>query len=265
MYLPVDLQPNLIGVTIEVRLLPIRHPLTRHSILNMKKPKIILIALGGSIICPRPGKININFLKKFKKLILKFIKKGYRFIIVPGGGKICRVYQKAAAKIVKLPYEDEDWLGIHTTRLNAHLLRTIFREVAYPVVLDNPRKPVKNNWRVLIAAGWRPGWSTDYIAVLLAKRFEIKEIIDAGNIPFVYSKDLLKYKNACPIKEISWKDYQKLVGSKWIPGLAAPIDPIAAKLARKLKIPALIIKGTELKNLKKVILGQKFRGTIIRS
>ena len=153
--------------------------------------------------------------------------------------------------------------GIHATRLNAHFLRTIFRKVAYPIVLHEPKKPVKNNWRLLIAAGWKPGWSTDYIAVLLAKRFKVKKIIDAGNIPFVYSKDLLKYKNACPIKKISWKSYQKLIGSKWIPGLPAPIDPIAAKLARKLKIPALIIKGTELKNLEKIILGQKFKGTII--
>jgi len=229
----------------------------------MPNQKTILIALGGSIICPQPGKINTNFLKQFKKLILKFILKNFRFIIVAGGGKICRVYQRAAAKIVKLPYEDVDWLGIHATRLNAHLLRTIFRKVAYPVVLDEPKKPIKNNWKLLIASGWRPGWSTDYISVLLAKRFKIKEIIDAGNIPFVYSKDLLKYKNAYAIKRISWKDYQKLVGVKWIPGLAAPIDPIAAKLAHKLKIRALIIKGTELKNLEKVILGQEFKGTII--
>jgi len=229
----------------------------------MASSKTILIALGGSIICPRPGKINTTFLKNFKKLILKFIRKDFRFIIVAGGGKICRLYQKAAAKIVKLPDEDVDWLGIHATRLNAHLLRTVFRELAYPVVLDEPKKPVKNNWQILVAAGWKPGWSTDYIAVLLAKRFKVKKIIDAGNIPFVYNKDLLKYKNACPIKKISWQNYQKLVGPKWIPGLSAPIDPIAAKLARKLKIPALIVKGTELKNLEKVILGQKFRGTII--
>lgn len=160
-----------------------------------------------------------------------------------------------------------DWLGIHATRLNAQFLRTIFREVAYPIVLHEPKKPVKNNWRLLIAAGWKPGWSTDYIAVLLAKRFKVKKIIDAGNIPFVYSKDphalLEKRRGACPIKKISWKSYQKLIGSKWIPGLPAPIDPIAARLARKLKIPALIIKGTELKNLEKIILGQKFKGTII--
>ena len=216
-------------------------------------------------------------MKKFRKLILKYIKRGFRFIIVAGGGKICRVYQKAATKITKVSYEDMDWLGIHATRLNAHLLRTIFRKIAYPVILDSPEKPIKNNWtptlpppsqpsagpQLLIAAGWRPGWSTDYISALLAKRFKIKEIIDAGNIPFVYNKDFLKYKNTFAIKRISWKNYRKLIGSRWIPGLAAPIDPIAAKLAQKLKIRALIIKSTELKNLERVILGKNFRGTII--
>ncbi len=230
---------------------------------QMKNPKTIIIALGGSVICPQSGKINVSFLKKFKKLILKYLKGGHRFIIVAGGGKVCRVYQKAAAEIVKLPQEDMDWLGIHTTRLNAHLLRTIFRQEAYPVLLDDPHKPIKNNWKILIAAGWRPGWSTDYIAVLLAKRFNLKEIVDAGNIPFVYSKDFLKYKNAVAIKKISWKDYRKLISASWSPGLSVPIDPVAASLAQKLKLRALIIKGTELGNFDKLLGGQKFRGTII--
>ena len=243
----------------------------------MGDSKTIIIALGGSIICPQPGRhppttlINVNFLKKFKKLILKYLKKGYRFIIIAGGGKVCRVYQNAAAKIIRLPYEDMDWLGIHATRLNAHLLRTIFRKEAYPVVSDDPKKPVKGDWSLLIASGWRPGWSTDYISVLLAKRFRVKEIIDAGDIPFVYTKDPFKYKKARALGErkegggwvVSWKDYRKLVGPRWMPGLSVPIDPIAAKLAQKLKIRALIIKGTELKNLEKVLSGKKFRGTVI--
>lgn len=229
----------------------------------MKKKKLIIIALGGSIIVPAPGKIDTIFLKKFRKFILKFIKKGYKFIIIAGGGKVCRTYQAAASKIVKLPYEDQDWIGIHATRINAHLLRTIFRDKAYPIVLDNPHKPLKTQRSIIIAAGWRPGWSTDYIAVLLAKRFKAREIIDAGNIPFVFDRDINRYKKAKSIKKISWKDYQKLVGRTWIPGLPAPIDPIAAKLAKKLNIRAAVVKGTDLKNLRNVLGGKKFKGTII--
>jgi uridylate kinase len=231
--------------------------------MSKQNQKTILIALGGSIICPQAGKIGVVFLRKFKKLILRYLRKNFRFVIVTGGGKICRLYQRAAAKIGRLPYEDMDWLGIHATRLNAHLLRTIFRQVAYPVILDYPQKPVKNNWCLLVASGWRPGWSTDYIAVLLAKRFRIKEIIDAGNISFVYSRDPAKHKNIEPIKRISWRDYRKLISGRWIPGMAAPIDPVAAKLAQQLKIRALIIKGTDLKNLENILLNKRFRGTVI--
>ena len=246
---------------------------------KMKNKKIIIISLGGSIICPKPGEINVKFLKEFKNFILSFLGKGFKFIIVTGGGKTCRFYQAAAKDIGKTSDEDLDWLGVHSTKINAHLLRTIFQKVAYRVVLDSPHKRILSKWRLLIASGWRPGWSTDYITVLLAKRFRVREFINAGNVSFVYNKDPFKYKNlalggnpvscfarnknAVLFKNISWKEYRKIVGSEWTPGFSSPIDPIAAKLAQKLKIRAIVTKGTELDNLKKIILGEKFRGTII--
>lgn len=229
----------------------------------MEKQKTIVISLGGAIICPSAGKINAKFLKNFKLLVLKFLKKNYRFVIVTGGGKICRTYQNAAKEISPLSDEDKDWLGIHVTRLNGHLLRTIFSKVAHPVVLDNPHKHIEGDWKVLIGAGWRPGWSTDYDAVLLAKRFDAKEIINASNTPYVYDKDFRKHKNAIPIKKISWKDYQKLIGTKWIPGMSAPFDPIASKIAKRSKIRTIIIKGTDLNNFEKLLSGKEARGTVI--
>jgi uridylate kinase len=229
----------------------------------MEKQKTIVISLGGAIICPSAGKINSKFLKNFKKLILKFLKKNYRFVIVTGGGKICRTYQNAAKEISPLSDEDKDWLGIHVTRLNGHLLRTIFSKVAHPVVLDDPHKPIDGEWKVLIGAGWRPGWSTDYVAVLLAKRFGAKEIINASNTPYVYDKDFRKHDNAVPIKKISWQDYQKLIGTKWTPGMSAPFDPIASKAARELKIRTIIIKGTDVKNFEKLLSGKEAKGTVI--
>lgn len=229
----------------------------------MEKQKTIIISLGGSIIIPRPEKINIAFLKQFRDLILKFTKKNHRFVIITGGGKISRVYTNAAKQIVNVINEDMDWLGVHATRMNGHLLRVIFRKIAYPVVLDNPYKPVKNHWKVLICAGWKPGFSSDYDAVLMAERFGAKEIINATNFSYVHTKDFRKYKDAKPIKEISWENYQKLIGAKWIPGMSAPFDPIASKLARKLKIRTLIIKGTDIKNFENLLSGKNFKGTAI--
>lgn len=227
------------------------------------KDSYIIIALGGSIICPRPEKINVGFLKKFRKLILKHLKKGRKFVIIAGGGKLARNYQKTASKIIKIPNADIDWIGIHSTRLNAHLLRTIFFKNAYPAVIDNPHKPIKKNPPLIIASGSRPGWSTDCVAVLLAKRFQARSLIVASSISYVYDKDHLKYKNAQKIKEIKWRDYRKLIPKKWIPGTGAPVDPVAAKEAQKISLRAVILKGTDLKNLENCLDDKKFKGTVI--
>lgn len=224
--------------------------------------KTIVIGLGGSIVVPQ--KIQVEFLKRFRALILKFLKKDYRFVIVVGGGNICREYQKAASAITKVSDEDRDWLGIHATRLNAHLIRTIFKKEAYPTVLDNPLKQIDGkNYRLFIGSGWRPGWSTDYDAVLLAERFKTETLVIASNIDYVYEKDIAKYAKAKPIKRISWNEYRKLIGAEWKPGMKAPIDPIAASLASKLKKTAFITKGTNLNNLEKILEDKPFKGTII--
>jgi uridylate kinase len=228
--------------------------------------KTILIALGGSIVVPVNGEVDVEFLKRFRSMILGFIKKGYKFVIVVGGGKTSRLYQKAATQVTKVGYDDQDWIGIYATWLNACLLKSIFKKESCPVIFDSPFKRIKKEYSkkpVIIAGGWKPGWSTDYDAVLLAKRFGAKEIIDAGNIDFVYDKDLNKYSGAKPIEKLSWKEYKKLIGSKWIPGLPAPIDPIAAKKAEEFKIKAYIVKGADLANIRNLILNKEFRGTTI--
>ena len=224
--------------------------------------KTIVISLGGSIIVP--DGIQVTFLKKFKEFILKFLREDYQFIIVAGGGKTCRKYQKAAALITQLNDEDKDWLGIHATRLNAHLLRTIFKKEAYPVVLDSPYKPVKRkNQRLFIASGWMPGWSTDYDAVLLAKRFKATKIINASDIDYIYDKDPDEFKDARPVKEMKWSDYTKIAGKKWIPGMKVPFDPIASRVAKNSKMTVIFTKGTDLKNLAEIIKGNNFNGTTI--
>jgi len=223
--------------------------------------KLIVITLGGSIICP--DKIDSLFLRKFKKFIEDFIGKGYKFILVTGGGRLSRVYQEAAAKVAGIDDEDKDWLGIHATRLNAHLLRTIFRELAEPMIIDSRDKVKMPEKPVFIASGWRPGWSTDYIAVAIAEILGAKEIIIAGKPAFVYDKDPGKYKNAKKFEKMNWAEYRELIPDKWIPGLHSPVDPIGAKLADEKGIKAIIMNGKDLKNFSKLLNGKDFRGTII--
>ena len=112
------------------------------------------------------------------------------------------------------------------------------------------------------SAGWKPGWSTDYDAVLLAKNFGVSEIINMSNIDYVYDKDPKKFKDAKKIEKTSWKDYTNLVGNKWKAGMNVPFDPIAAKEAQKSGMKVCII-GKDLENLENLLNGKKFKGTVI--
>jgi len=220
-----------------------------------------VISLGGSLVVP--NKIDIKFLKQFKNIIKEKIKEDKRFIIIVGGGKTARNYQNSVKALAKVSNEDLDWLGIHATRINAHLLLTIFRNSAYYRIIKNPKEKVAFKEKILIAAGWEPGFSTDYDAVLLAKTYGSDTIINLTNVDYVYDKDPDKFKDAKPFKEISWEDYPKLINQKWTPGMSAPFDPVASRLAQKFKIKVVIINGRKLKNLKNYLENRKFKGTLI--
>ncbi|MEK9130258.1 MAG: UMP kinase [Patescibacteria group bacterium] len=224
--------------------------------------KTIIISLGGSLIIP--NEIDFIFLKKFKNLILKYLKKEMRFFIVSGGGKTARNYQTAASKITKITKEDLDWIGIHSTRINAHLLRTIFRNWSYPKIITNPQKARKEiKEKVIIAGGWKPGWSTDFVATKLAQIYKANTVLNLSNISFVFNKDPKKYKDAKPLEKINWATFRKIVGNKWNPGANLPFDPIASKLAEKLQLKVIVLKGTELQNVNNFLAGKKFKGTTI--
>lgn len=231
-----------------------------------------VIHLGGSIVVPHisdEGGMSIPFLKKFRTFLQKELRKGRRFLIVIGGGKTARAYQKAASRLVGVRKEDLDWLGIHAIRINAHLLRSIFYKEAYPVVIDHDPLPKEvdvlkqSKKNLFFASGWTPGWSTDYIAVELARKFGVKEVIIAKDTPFVYDKDPGRYSDAKPIESISWEEYKKLIPKVWSPGLSSPVDPVAARLAEKVGITAKVLRGTNLQNFQKAIQNRPFKGTRI--
>lgn len=223
--------------------------------------KTTIISLGGSIIIPE--NIDVSFLRAFSKLIRKHIARGMKFVIIAGGGKTARHYQDAAAALHTLNRDDLDWLGIHATRLNGHLIRTIFRKEANPQMIHDPRLKVSMSHPIVVAAGWKPGWSTDYVAVRLAKNIGAKRVINLSNINFAYTKDPRKFKNAKLIRKTNWRTFRKLLPKKWDPGVSAPFDPIAAREAETLKLEVAIINGKKLSEVDKYLRGKKFRGTVI--
>lgn len=233
---------------------------------TMGYTETVILSLGGSLIVPNGG-IDTQFLINFNNFVRKQIaEKNRRFFIICGGGATTRNYQKAASEVVHQPLsdEDKDWLGIHSTRLNAHLVRTIFQDIAYPRIFKHYDKEydIKNE-PVICCSGWKPGWSTDYCAVLVAERYGAKTLINLSNIDKVYDKDPRKFPEAKPIEKITWGEFEKLVGTKWVPGLNAPFDPIATQKAKKLGMEVTILNGKNIYNLEAAIEHKPFIGTTI--
>jgi uridylate kinase len=117
--------------------------------------------------------------------------------------------------------------------------------------------------RILVAAGWKPGFSSDNDAVLLAERFGAKMVINLSNIEKVYTDDPRKNPNAKPIDRISWLDFRKMVGDDWVPGKNTPFDPIASRKAEELGLQVICAAGKNLSNLEKIIKNEDFIGTVI--
>jgi uridylate kinase len=209
------------------------------------KEEIIVISLGGSLIIP--DEIDINFLKDFKKLILSQVEEGKKFVIITGGGKICRKYQ-AVAKEISNPTDIElDMIGIKALNLNVELVRILFNES-------------KN---VEVHGAENPGNSTDFVAVQSAKTVGAKKIINLSNTDYVYDSDPKLNPNAKKFEQISWPEYRQLIPKEWNPGLNSPFDPVASEMAEKECIEVIIMNGKPIDNLTNYLNGEKFQGTVI--
>jgi len=225
------------------------------------KTDVVVISLGGSLICP--DGLDVPFLKKFRALIEDFPEK--KFSIVCGGGKLARNYASGAGEITAVSEKDLDWIGIRSTHLHAEVVRALFDDFAYPEIIVNPTKKLRTKKMILVAGGWKPGWSTDMDAVLLAKNIGAKLVINLSNIDHVYDKDPRKYKDAKKIVEISWDAFLKhIVGEKWKPGMNTPFDPVASREAKKAGIDVIVTDGRDIENLRHILeKATFFKGTVI--
>jgi len=226
---------------------------------------VTVISLGGSIVAP--GEVDVRFLTDFVNLIRSFIEadSNRRFIFVVGGGGPARSWQKAYREAAggAIKNEDADWIGIMATRLNAQLVKAVMGELCPQEVVTNPGQVDPLTGRVLVAAGWKPGFSTDYDAVLLAERFKADAVINLSNIEKVYTADPKVDPNAQPIDKISWADFRAIVGDEWLPGKNVPFDPVASRHAQKIGIKVICASGRNLENLKKILEGGDYTGTTI--
>ncbi len=226
--------------------------------------KTVVLSVGGSIVSPHDGD-GVVIVKRLRTMLFAFVKKGYQFVIVVGGGAPARDFQ---GRLKKLGIKDDkslDWMGIFATHLNARYFGRVLYPHAKSKIVTDPVKHKKTSDAIVIAGGHKPGASTDHVAAQLAKKYGASYMVNLSNVSYIYSADPRKVKNAKRYVALNWKQMQKIVGTKWSPGLHTPFDPIATKVCRKNDIDVAVIGGDKLGELKNLLSGKKFKGTWISS
>jgi len=220
-----------------------------------KKKMKIVISLGGSVIVPK--EIDVKFIKEFAKLIKKY-KKKHRFSIVCGGGYTARIYTRKA-KDFGISTKKAHELGIDATHLNAKFLAMILNA---KFSKEHPNEIGKMKG-LIVSGGYKPGWTTDTDAALIAKSMKADVLINITDVKGVYTKDPDKYKDAKLIRKMDWLEFEKMFGKK-IKGAGKHyvFDPLAAQICKKENIKVIVI-GKDIKNLKNVLNNKEFIGTVI--
>nr|QQK87031.1 uridylate kinase [Treponema denticola] len=229
---------------------------------------VTVLSVGGSIVAP--DKPDFDLLDKFSKTIRNWLLQdsSRKIIMVIGGGAPARDCQNAYRKVCDLrkapaKNDEADWIGIMATRLNAQLVKAVFEDLCPNPVVYDPTTVDMFGGQILVAAGWKPGFSTDNDAVVLAERFSGNLVVNLSNIAKVYTDDPKKNPEARPIDSISWEDFIKIVGTEWVPGKNTPFDPIASQRAQKAGIKVICAAGKDIENLENILNGKDFKGTVI--
>jgi uridylate kinase len=228
----------------------------------MKNIKVL--SVGGSIIAP--DEVDTGFLRSFYGAVVDFLEGDpqRKLIFVTGGGAPARRYQQAYRSIVNSPEDEEqDWIGIAATKLNARLLKAVFSAYCPQEVVSDPTAVESFEGRVMVASGWKPGFSTDNDAVLLAEKFGADTVVNLSNIEKIYTADPREDPNAEPIDSITWADFRTMVGDEWTPGKNLPFDPVAAKRGERIGLRVVCAGGRDIDNIRAILEDRSFTGSVI--
>lgn len=246
---------------------------------------ILVLSVGGSLLVPNKDGPDVEYIVKFARFIIEEQQRWRKIVLVCGGGRTARTYIDGARAVLREMGQqpaaddrnwvnDQHWLGIHATRANAHLLRTVFRHAGghtFTRVLKNPHtvplEALVSPRRVVICAGWKPGWSTDYVAARMANVFGASTVVNLTNVTNVYDRDP-KIAGARALQEVTWDEYFAIFPrSKFEPGDNTPFDPVAAGFAADHHMRVIVLKGTNLRDLERFFSGgpytDRFKGTVI--
>lgn len=212
---------------------------------------ILVYSLGGSILAGRDAKSLQEYADALKQLSQE-----HKIFVVVGGGRIAREYiEKARTLGASELFCDQ--IGIGATKLNSMLLVAALGDSAPEEIPSSYSEAAEDNHRIVVMGGLAPGQTTDAVSAMLAERVHANKLIIATSVDGVYTADPEKDPSAEKIKVMTPRALVRMaMETEMKAGSRSPIDPLAAKIIERSRIPTAVVLGSVIENLKKGISGE---------
>lgn len=215
-----------------------------------------IIKIGGSVISEEEEvRLKGEIVRKYSNILSKN-RDGVDGIVV-GGGSVAREYIETARQL-DAKNEDQDVLGIYSTRCNAKLFQSILE---FESILIQSMDDVSDldGGVIPIMGGTEPEQTTDAVAVELASVLESPEILIASDVDGIYdTRGDKSLSDAHMIDEISAVDLRKMMsGIDSKPGRSVPIDSEAIEIAELYDKKLCMFNGESVDNMEKAVEGEK--------
>lgn len=184
--------------------------------------------------------------------------------VVVGGGAAARRYIDAARQL-GLDEAGLDELGIHLTRANAWLLIAGFGPDTYPTPAEDfgEAATALRSFDRVCMGGTHPGHTTDAVSAMLAERVGAERIVVVTNVDGVYTADPKSDPDAERLDTITPSKLVELAGQARQAGSSTVIDPLAAQVVDRSRIPARVVSGEDHDNVARAVAGEDFDGTSV--
>lgn len=219
----------------------------------------IVIALGGSVVNPDSGTLNVA---PYAEAIERIVEVGHSVSVVVGGGATARTYIESAREF-ESSESALDRLGIAASRLNANLLVEAF-DASYGATFRATPEAVEED-TLDVLGGTVPGHTTDAVAGLVAEELGADTVVFVTSTDGVYDSDPSENEDAERYRTITYDDLVTLIaGSPRSAGSPAPIDLLAVKILQRSGIDGIVIEGRDGAAVRETVLDDSFTGTVIR-
>ena len=230
---------------------------------SLPSSKTFVVSVGGSVIFD--GKPNTEFISKLSKSLNALTSRGYKFVLVPGGGTLARELISSAKTLGASNFSCDEF-GIMACKINGMFLLQGISNV-FPSMVEDVRE-IKQSLllsNIIVLRGhFMPASTSDTMAAIAAENLGCP-MINLTNVDGFYSNDPRVDPSALLFEKLSFKRLIQLIAREGLgePGQHVPLDIMTSLVLNRSKITTYIVNAHNFENLENLVQGLQFKGTTI--